>query len=631
MATDTHYFQISFEYLLTKTVNDKEEETTSSATLLATPTLTEGVSIEVKEDEIITSSVQLVYTTFNRKVYQPNEIVADICFSNNDIQKNLKIFFNSKVSLIRYGNSAEAETFDGFYVYDALPLKKTSTNLYVRFHIYSLDHQLTIKKYSHTYVAKKLLSDILLLAKDEDTNVINTSNAKKFKFTIEVAPLMEKYTENGKEKSRIVLDRLYYEYKESDTECILPYLVQYNESFYDFMVRTANRCGEFFYWDAGKLRLGRSALEGDTFQDPGSTTSGYSCTVFYKNTNTHVKDEAPYQTIRYSLDDLNRSKDFKDGVTSKSDIADKVDDDKVLSAKQYLCFGNDSGTLNPALSKDDYTYNNEVNQDVYRTRLYRDRFDSLHHRVVGNAAKYGTSIVSLLLNETTVYDFLKKFIVNNALMTSVAAAQWGQTDRLSNNHHMAGEKLYDDEEDRPNADEREVYKDNLLVYSNLFTSSDTKGHRTNEGYYNKIRQKEEMLSRQLITFSTSLPQTLRLGQEITYNSNKYVIVQIKMKLGTNVSQFSGIDAAAEAEFQKMSNLMEVVAIPEDGSTVYPPLHPAGHASRRSHSWPTRWTRRSGAACASSIPGRARTTRRRRRGFASSPPLPPRVQAARSSW
>lgn len=45
---------------------------------------------------------------------------------------------------------------------------------------------------------------------------------------------------------------LYY----NDKEFIQPYLVQYNESFFDFLVRVSNRCGEFLYYEDGYFNIG---------------------------------------------------------------------------------------------------------------------------------------------------------------------------------------------------------------------------------------------------------------------------------------------------------------------------------------------------------------------------------------
>ena len=55
---------------------------------------------------------------------------------------------------------------------------------------------------------------------------------------------------------------LYYWYdpqKGINCEHIFPYLVQYNESFYDMLARTTNRWGEFLYYEDGTLNVGYDA------------------------------------------------------------------------------------------------------------------------------------------------------------------------------------------------------------------------------------------------------------------------------------------------------------------------------------------------------------------------------------
>ena len=53
--------------------------------------------------------------------------------------------------------------------------------------------------------------------------------------------------------------------------------MQYNESFYDFMVRTANRCGEFFYFENGQLTLGLPKNEAEKLDTYTNVTmQGYT-------------------------------------------------------------------------------------------------------------------------------------------------------------------------------------------------------------------------------------------------------------------------------------------------------------------------------------------------------------------
>ena len=52
------------------------------------------------------------------------------------------------------------------------------------------------------------------------------------------------------------MQNLSYKSGDKTTEHIFPFLVQYNESFYDMLARTTNRWGEFMYYEGGKLIVG---------------------------------------------------------------------------------------------------------------------------------------------------------------------------------------------------------------------------------------------------------------------------------------------------------------------------------------------------------------------------------------
>lgn len=86
---------------------------------------------------------------------------------------------------------------------------------------YSPDYELTLKKSCNVYRGKTLSS---IITGDGKQTLV--SNSKLCHTTI------------------------------GDTEMLQPYLVQYNESFYDFIVRTTNRCGELFYYEEGNAVLG---------------------------------------------------------------------------------------------------------------------------------------------------------------------------------------------------------------------------------------------------------------------------------------------------------------------------------------------------------------------------------------
>ena len=180
---------------------------------------------------------------FFRKIYEPGLIEAEVSISkisNKDTLPSMddvkKLFIKRKTKLtITPTDTNVAETLaENYFVYMVNPVltkNNAASEYYVKLTIYSMDKLMAINKYSKAYVSKKLATDIL------------KTESKAF----------------GLEEAQVVaevknLRNLTYKNNEQvDSEKIQPYLVQYNESFYDFMVRTANRCGEFLYFDDGKL------------------------------------------------------------------------------------------------------------------------------------------------------------------------------------------------------------------------------------------------------------------------------------------------------------------------------------------------------------------------------------------
>ncbi len=135
---------------------------------------------------------------------------------------------------------------ENYYVHKIRSVYKTisgKTSLFVELTIYSRDKLMTLDKYSRAYTAKRLYTDIL------------SEEAKKFS-SVDVANHMQllKYQQTE------TVNDTDYEVTKRD-ELRIPYLVQYNESFYQFMVRCANRFGEFLYFEDGKLNLGMQPSE----------------------------------------------------------------------------------------------------------------------------------------------------------------------------------------------------------------------------------------------------------------------------------------------------------------------------------------------------------------------------------
>ena len=189
-------------------------------------------------------ALSLLNASFKKKMYSPNMIYAKVQFSLGTKSKSdatmsetykasiakstfESSFLNKKVKLECDGDEVCAD----YYVHEICPEYKNGT-MYVSFWIYSPDKQMTMMEYSRTFQTKKLWSEIV------STELANYKLPYDDKNTIGKGNDNSKFLNNGSQ------------------EHIFPYLVQYNESFYDFLMRTTNRWGEFLYYENGKLNIG---------------------------------------------------------------------------------------------------------------------------------------------------------------------------------------------------------------------------------------------------------------------------------------------------------------------------------------------------------------------------------------
>ena len=167
--------------------------------------------------------------SYDKGIYRPAEMMVTINVEGEKIeyQKLVDTFYMKDVSLTIDGN----EVAKNYFVFKAKPFFRTiSTESSVKLEltIYSQDKLMTLDKYSKAWTSKRLGKDIF------------NKEIEGFKFNDEVISASN--------------DLQILDY--SSGEFIQPYLVQYNESFYSFLLRTANRCGEFLYHENGELHLG---------------------------------------------------------------------------------------------------------------------------------------------------------------------------------------------------------------------------------------------------------------------------------------------------------------------------------------------------------------------------------------
>ena len=206
-----------------------------------------------KETGTMGFAFNLQNARFTKKMYSPNEIYAEVQIASGTpvsgdidtkatytatIPKDIleSSFANKKVILA----CDDKNVCEDYYIQEVMPTYKKDS-MYVTFKIYSPDYMLTQEDYCRTFVSKKLGAEIL------------TDEIKNYKLPYDSNKAVAIDYSNMK---HIILASDDEDGHKAGTEHLFSYLVQYNESFYDFLKRTTNRWGEFLYYEDKKLVMG---------------------------------------------------------------------------------------------------------------------------------------------------------------------------------------------------------------------------------------------------------------------------------------------------------------------------------------------------------------------------------------
>ena len=242
---------------------------------------------EKHEEKDLTFLFTLQFAEFHKQIYSPNYIEAYILIKPEDIDNKVVKAFPSKDQLNELFATQLVElkcddivVCSDYYVHEIIP-RKYSDRMYVSLKIYSPDMVMTLQQYCKTFTAKRLGEEIL---KGEIGNFSITRDGTEVELASDTTGMKHIQKVSGEGENKVY------------TEHIFPYLVQYNESFYDFLARTTNRWGEFLYYENNKLTLG--------YQDTEKTVESYDVLTYcnwngqrpaQKNAGPYVGD-APYDS-----------------------------------------------------------------------------------------------------------------------------------------------------------------------------------------------------------------------------------------------------------------------------------------------------------------------------------------------
>lgn len=230
-------------------------------------TLTQGTSSDLpnqKDAEDNASQVAALITSvsYHKEIYQPGclEVVIET--------KAALSYFSGLVTLKCINDSIASK----YYIFE-----KKKKSGYVTLRAYSVDKFLTIDQFCQAFTGKKLVEEIIATTlKSSNGNIssflqnITQNNNDTATYTL---PLLCKHIVPNLRHLRISNDKassVYYIKDEKkvegskpegadsyyEVEPLIPYSVQYNESFYDFLVRICNRNGEFLFCEDNMLYVG---------------------------------------------------------------------------------------------------------------------------------------------------------------------------------------------------------------------------------------------------------------------------------------------------------------------------------------------------------------------------------------
>ena len=464
--------------------------------------------------------IELNGVEFQRKIYQPGCITADLQFIYQSeapvmlSQEDLKtILLQRRITLgitPKDADDSEIIIAENYYVHEIVPqLVKDSKNsmLFVKLYMYSMDKLMTLNPYSKAYVTKRLGADIL------------TNESKIFGFK---SPLVKVNTDN-------MQSLVYQDTAQPGTnyEFIQPYLVQYNESFYDFMVRVANRCGEFLMFEDGQLILGL----------PKKTKSKLIkdyVSVSYQHMST-----APLSIKAFTRDSV---KGEKNGELNNSPI------EKDATGYPVGTFGAD------------YTYNSELAHDEYIFPMFKDHFSNFG-RVLGMydaksaVRRISLDVFSQVVSNTDDAWEGPKGIAKKAFFTYGLEAAFAKYNASKIN-------------DGGNSAWVDAYKDKPQQYDG--NSAVQFGTIAKEGwmklaYYSQIRKDEEDQQKKIIHIDMGVNIIpVKLGDLVTIDKmdGQYIVIRIQQK--SDIIKKTGTVSDSNANNILQSLQIDVVPVIEAG-------------------------------------------------------------------
>lgn len=463
--------------------------------------LIHGISVDLPNATYIDAqgkelSATALFTTlsYHKEIYQPGCLKVIV-----ETQAALS-YFRGAVTLKYKGNVVASN----YYIFE----KKKKAG-YVTLWAYSVDKFLTIDKFSQAFTGKKLYSDILESTLRTYWTDLNSNISA---FCNNITPKTKKEDFRLANNSAFVKN-LQHLTDSSREEAVLPYCVQYEESFHDFLVRICNRNGEFMYVEDNKLHIGVN-----TSTVSANITDGE---IEYNEAGWDGMDEAK-TAQEDSLDkkvwpNVSKPSIEDSGITKDADSTNLLAHTCVYPKEYYQIYTpyRESGTNN-----------------------YVDIWDLM------NPINEYVSFATRIAEASTFGDGLGRATAELIFEHSIAAKF-----RDTENEKFKNEV----------ADVYDVKKDEYLYAS--------RSCLVNDAFYKKIFQNEEKAERRKVTVSYSTCKNYKLGDILTIGESanrKYVVYRI------NANAQIVSDATESKDTPRYNESFEMLLLPlTDEDKAYP--------------------------------------------------------------
>ena len=310
-------------------------------------------------DEKKPGEYQIKSISYEKRLYSPCCVNVELLAVNpqRKLSEIKDDFADMWVTLTVKGDSGATEIATDYFIYH-YNVVYADSKCSVFLTLFSRDKLLTLDKFNKVYLNKQLGKGIIKEMLDDTNGLLKDC---KVEFDVNANKDFDSQRLQFLSYS-IITDKGKPTEKTTWYEVIQPYRVQYNEDFYSFISRIACRCGEFLYFENGKLKLGLDtggttinisgailSKEYPSFRDSSLTVT--SCFRNYLNGNT---DNNSYSTASLPCSDYGAFDEYFD-VFDQGVLPDKFGDEFWAPDIVELGFSSLLPAVGAAIGKQLYT------------------------------------------------------------------------------------------------------------------------------------------------------------------------------------------------------------------------------------------------------------------------------------